>query len=57
MPDWGSMINSFVSVEIDDLHVVDVTVNPVQTDTSLIIDPDAVLAFAVALQRIESIGR
>jgi hypothetical protein len=43
-------------VVIDDFHVVDVTFDPSEADTPLIVDPDAVLAFAVALERLKTIG-
>lgn len=46
-----------MSVVIDDFHVVGVTVNPSEADAPLIIDPDAVLAFALNLQCFEPIGR
>jgi len=38
------MVNSLVSVVIDNFHVVGVAVDPSKTDAPLIIDPDAVLA-------------
>ena len=41
----------------DDFHVVGVTLDPSKTDAPLIVDPDAVLAFAIALEGFESIGR
>jgi len=44
-------------VVIDDFHAVGVTLNPSKTDAPLIVDPDAVLAFAIALEGFESIGR
>ena len=36
-----------MSVVIDDFHVVGVTVKPSEADAPLIVDPDAVLAFAL----------
>ena len=39
-----------------DLHIVSVTVFPNKADTVLIIDPNAVLAEAIALQRFQPIA-
>lgn len=50
------MVNSLVSVVIDDFHVVGVSVDPSETDPPLIIDPDAELAFAGAFQRLKPAG-
>jgi hypothetical protein len=41
---------------IDDLHVRCVLGFPPKTHTILIIDPDAVLAFSVSLERLETIS-
>lgn len=46
-----------MSVVIDDFHVVGVTVIPSEADAPLIVDPDAVLAFALTLQGFQPIGR
>jgi hypothetical protein len=51
------MIDSLASVVIDDFHVVGVTVDPSKADTPLIVDPDAVLAFAIPFEGCEPIGR
>ena len=51
------MIDSVVSVVVDDFHVVGVTIDPSKTNTLLIVDPDAVLAFAIALEGFQPIGR
>ena len=40
---------------IDDLNVRGVTVTPPETDPPLLVDPDAVLAFAIAFQSLELI--
>jgi hypothetical protein len=40
---------------IDDLNVKGVTVTPPETDPPLTVDPDAVLAFAIAFQSLELI--
>jgi hypothetical protein len=50
------MVNSLVSLVIDDFHVMGITVNSSEADTPLIVDPDAVLAFATTLRRLESVG-
>jgi len=39
-------------VVIDDFHVMSVTGLPRKADAPLVIDPDAVLAFAVALESL-----
>jgi len=49
------MGGSLASVAIDDLHVVGVTIGPSETDAPLVVDPDAVLAFAAALQGFEPV--
>jgi len=41
------------SVIVDDLHVVGVAVLPGEADPSLVVDPDAELAAAITLQRLE----
>ena len=46
-----------MSVVIDDFHVVGVAVSPTEADAPLIVNPDAVLAFALPLQGFEPIGR
>jgi hypothetical protein len=51
------MIYSLVSVVVDDFYVVGVAVTPSETDTPLVVDPDAVLAFAIAFEGFEPIGR
>jgi len=51
------MVDSFASVVIDDFHVVGVTINPSKTDTPLIVDADAVLAFSAALECFKTVGR
>jgi hypothetical protein len=51
------MIDSLASVVVDDFNVVGVAVNPAETDAPLIVDADAVLAFALALQGFQPIGR
>jgi hypothetical protein len=40
-------------VIIDDLDIERVTVTPTETDPPLLVDPQAVLALAIALQRLE----
>jgi hypothetical protein len=51
------MVDSFASVVIDDLHAEGITINPSKADTPLIIDTDAVLAFAITPEGFEPIGR
>src|SRR6185312_551639 len=51
------MGGSLASVAIDDLHVVGVTIGPSETDAPLVVDPDAVLAIAAALQGFEPVCR
>jgi hypothetical protein len=51
------MIDSRVSVVVDDFHVVGVTVDPSEADAPSIVDADAVPAFAQTLQGFEPIGR
>jgi len=41
---------SLLLVRIHDLHIVGVTVAPFKADPELIVDPDAVLVFAVSLE-------
>ena len=41
---------------IDDLHTVGVTSHPAKADAPLVIDPDAVLALAITLERLKPIG-
>ena len=42
---------------IDDFDVERVAVNPPKTDTPLIVDADAMLPFAIAFERLQSIAR
>jgi len=42
---------------IDDFNEFRATIAPLETDTPLIIDPDAVLTATIALQRLQSIAR
>src|ERR1700679_1004701 len=45
------------SVVVDDLYVVRVVVAPEETDTVLVVDANAVLPFAVPLQRLKPVSR
>jgi len=41
---------------VDDFHVVGVALPPHEADAILIIDPDAVLALALAVQRFQPVS-
>jgi hypothetical protein len=42
---------------VHDLNVHGVTIPPAETDSPLVIDPDAVLSFALTLERFQPVGR
>jgi hypothetical protein len=42
---------------VDDLHIQRIPILPSETDAPLVIDPDAILAFATALQCFQAIAR
>jgi hypothetical protein len=45
------------SVIIDDLHIFRARIRPSKANTPLLVDPDAVLASAVALEGLEAVAR
>ena len=52
---FRAAITDFRLVIIDDLDVKGVTLTPPETDPPLLVDPDAVLALAIAFQSLELI--
>ena len=42
-------------VVVDDFYVPRISIDPAETDPPLIVDADAVLALAIALQRLECV--
>ena len=46
-----------LSVVIDDFHVVRIAVTPAEADAPLVIDPNAVLSFAFAFERLQPVCR
>ncbi len=44
------------SVIIHDLHVIRIAIPPIETDSKLIVDPNAVFPFAVSLQLLQTIA-
>lgn len=42
---------------IDDLNVIGIAAFPDEADAPLLVDPDAVLSFAVMMQRLQVVGR
>src|SRR5690625_6194483 len=53
-PGW---IGAIFSVVVNDLHLLRSCVGPHEPDPPLVVDPDAVLPGAVALQRFEPVAR
>lgn len=51
------LINATSSVVVDYLDVFGASLGPGEADPPLVIDPDAVLASAVALQRFQPVAR
>src|SRR5258708_2498923 len=52
----GSFLGMVFSMIIDNLNVVGVSLFPSKADPVLIVDPDAVLARAVALERLQAVS-
>src|SRR5262249_23232566 len=52
-------MSPFLSVVVDDLDVggAAVALRPLETDTPLVIDPDAVLPLSISAQRLEAVTR
>jgi len=50
-------IRLVTSMIIDDFNELGAAIAPLETDTPLIVDPDAVLTATIALQRFQPIAR
>ena len=48
--------HNLLPVVIDDFDIVRITFSPFKTDAPLVIDPDAMLSFAVALQGLQPVA-
>lgn len=51
------LCHSVLLVVIDNLNFIGVSVPPPKADATLIVDADAVLTFAVSLQRLQPMSR
>src|SRR5699024_8152102 len=52
-PGW---IGAILSVVVNDLHLLRSGVGPHKADAPLVVDPDAVLSYSIALERLEPIA-